>query len=89
MWVLLRGKKTYLLCSVALLHGVLDWLAVLPARGLFDAGKTTATAEILSALAVMTFRMGLASAQQHIIELLMNCQKQIKVLQDAMEQKHD
>jgi hypothetical protein len=66
----LSGKKTYILCGIAILHGCLDWWQVLPARGIFDAGKTTASAEILSALALITFRCGLAKAVLQIQQQL-------------------
>lgn len=84
-WHWLEGRKTYLLCLTAVLHGVLDWFELLPDEGSFDVGNTTAIAEIISALALMTFRLALAGVLAAILENTETTEAKTKAIEEKLD----
>jgi hypothetical protein len=81
----LSGKKTYILCGAAVVHGVLDWFELLPDEGSFDVGNTTAIAEVISGLALMAFRVGLANVAVAILDKITSMQKQLDELKRVID----
>lgn len=83
----IRGKRTYILCGLGMLHGLLDLFEFAPGEGSFDAGNTQALAEILGAGALAYFRVGVANAQYRMERALARIDGQLKDMRNLLNER--